>query len=312
MSVRSDNWSLSIIRRSFALSPIVLCCMNTLSTIENGAYNFSIISNYKNNLIETSIMSVNTYDDEYNEVSSWLCDCDTTFGHPVNPHAVVTCPVTLTNYPPFAVFWSIWLGYFIILFCYHFYYCMQYSVTDLRYFICLSNASNNRYHKAYILFGIALTFCTCIYGIHTAYSNPVTASSSNTIIIVLFLVFNCGVLKQFLIVGFESMSPVNMEEQFPVVIDISHLPEDRHCTLFNLYGRVVSVDSLFRYLTRLLASSELYGSTYGLQGSSAGDIVKALSVLYANRVIDRDADVEAHDKSLETHLLSNIVNEDTK
>ena len=152
----SNSWSLSFLRRGFSLSSIVLCSYNTISSLQNAVYLMSVTRPWPHTLVESQYMELRTYSDEnLNDQVGWaFWSCDDENGKEIHPHPIVNCPVTFANNSPYLAFMVVWAGYFLVLFLYHFYQCMQYPVTDLRYYINLINAENNKYHKRYIIAGI--------------------------------------------------------------------------------------------------------------------------------------------------------------
>lgn len=290
-----DGWSLALLRRAFAMSSIVLGAYNTLSSIQSAVYIMSVTRPWPGALVEAQLMEVRTYSDEetaQDQVGHAYWSCDDENGQEIYPHAIVNCPVTFSNNTPYLVFILLWSSYFVILFLYHFYHCMQYKVTDLRYFINLLNAENNRIHKGYIIFGMILTVCSFVYAFHRSITNPASSKADTAQTQILFLFFNIFILKQFLVDNTNSVTVVCMETDFPDPIPLHHVPDERHCGLFNLYGRIISVDSLFENLLRTVAVHHLLG-----QNDNADDeadsrdvkdtdgVARALRILYSGREV---------------------------
>ena len=305
-STRTD-WSLTFVRRCFALSSIVLCAYNTLTSIQTAVDMMAVTRPYPHNLMIGPDMEIRIYD--YDTSSDMLDEvyfsCDNKNRQEVNPHALVTCPITLANNPPYAIFLFLWVAYFICLFVYHLYHTFQYEVTDLRYYINMLNAENNKYHKVYILLGMILTFISFVYAAFrsvNSHSAPVVDALKAQF---LFLVLNIFLLKQFLIEGTHSVATVVMETDFPNPIMLHNVPYTEHCSLFNLYGRVISVELLFEYLLRNVAVRRLNGCDADA-GQSDKEIHRALHLLFGARCeweALRDASDETTDPDLKAELL---------
>jgi hypothetical protein len=286
--MESESWSLTIVRRLFTLSPVVLGAYNTLSSLDTTVYLMSVTKPYPDSLIEGDLMEVITYaNEDYDNANDFLStvyfSCDDENGKKIYPHATVNCPVTFDNNPAYLLFMMLWLSYFVLLGVYHLSHCLKYPVTDLRYFINVMNAENNKYMKYYIYFGMVLTVVTFVYAFHRSMTNPATSKVEVAQSQILFVFFNIFILKQYLVDGTHSVAEVCMETDFPDPIILRNVPSERHCSLWNLYGRLVTVDAMFEYLLRYVAMKHLEASTSGEESSVNPKIERALRVLYGER-----------------------------
>ena len=280
----------------------------------------SVTRPWPHTLVESQYMELRTYSDEnLNDQVGWaFWSCDDENGKEIHPHPIVNCPVTFANNSPYLAFMVVWAGYFLVLFLYHFYQCMQYPVTDLRYYINLINAENNKYHKRYIIAGMVLTVFSFIYACQRSMTNPATSKVEVLFAQIQFLIVNIFVLKQFIIEGTHDVSPVCMEADFPNPIPLLDVPAERHKSLFNLWGRILSVDGLLEHLLRLVAVKRLnckHGAATGniqapgpsesdssvsSTASEGGGVERALWLLFGGggsragvaRVLEDDADIK--------------------
>lgn len=227
-------------------------------------------------LASRPVMIITMYESFYIvDGKSAMYDCD----GGQTPNAIVNCPATFSNNTPYAVFWAIWCAYFAILLLYHLYWCMQFPVTDFRYYITLAKCGDNYYHKGYIFVGIALTIVSFMYALFRKLDGDDTNRPSYSVYssMVLF-VFNTLLLRQFLVVGADKLSDITMKEDFPHAIPLSRLPFDRHYSFFNMYGALVSVDHMFNLLTRIIMMRHISHSCGSMEGID--EIEKALLLLY--------------------------------
>lgn len=142
------------------------------------------------------------------------------------------------------------------------------------------------------------TAVTLIFGLVTAFTNPVTATAENATTCFIFVLVNVGLLKDFFVVDYQHLGLINMKRDFPSVVYCDLIPTPDKASVFNLFGMVISSDRVFRTIIDAMILNQMIGSAKGIDYVSLlGDSIAVNRVM---RIIAQAAVGDKHTGDEET------------